>query len=317
MWSRYHDCRNDGICGKSISRYEIINSNIYFYDNKKIITQIPKLPVYTEPRYNHSIYKTSKSKRLNTDEQKKINTILPDTLNFKYRHINVTVRFDSLSQSEQDQIKIDTQNAYDAFKSHFCIDEPTYFLDKSDINIYIFNNRNDYVKYNNLLNLDYDNGQDVSSIILGVTDNYKVLTYKTSGMDFILGHELGHVFQNRFTENETIKSIKNVDTELIANLVGREVEKTNHSSYKGQPNTDNEDYVDHNKPQNIIDVFVILVKEFTSAFFDLISWLFGTQKDENSSLLKIEQLATEHDHNLLLKQTTEENHYQPPSNDLI
>ncbi|MFP3036214.1 MAG: hypothetical protein ACEY3A_04465 [Wolbachia sp.] len=65
------------------------------------------------------------------------------------------MKYDNLSKHEQNQIETDIKNAYEAFKERFCLENSDASY---DITVYIFNNRSDYTKYNDLLNIDADGG---------------------------------------------------------------------------------------------------------------------------------------------------------------
>ncbi|MFP3032627.1 MAG: hypothetical protein ACEY3M_16410, partial [Wolbachia sp.] len=147
--------------------------------------------------------------------------------------INCTIKYDNLSEQEQNQIETDIKTAYEAFKEKFCFKDSSII---KDIKVYIFNNRSDYIKYNNLLGIDEDGGPGY--ITRGVTDYQNILTYKQSAMDFVLGHELGHIFQLRFSPSATVRTLNILDTELIANVVGREVEEKNYKAICKQMGVD-------------------------------------------------------------------------------
>ncbi|NEV49532.1 hypothetical protein EUZ93_03400 [Wolbachia pipientis] len=57
-------------------------------------------------------------------------------------------------------------------------------------------------------------------------------------MDFVLGHELGHIFQLRFSPSTTVRTLNILDTELIANVIGREVEEKNYKAICKQMGVD-------------------------------------------------------------------------------
>ncbi|MCM1002359.1 hypothetical protein [Wolbachia pipientis] len=218
-----HDCANDGTCGKFIQSCKISDSDISFFDGSgKLITKVPKLPKYSGDKYVNQLYKEAESKQFHyppTD----IQNVLPNSLTVKHGYINCTVKYDSLSEQEKNQIETDIKNAYEAFKEKFCLENSNASY---DITVYIFNNRSDYTKYNNLLNIDEDGGPGY--IIRGVTDYHNILTYKQDSMDAVLGHELGHIFQLRFSPAGAVRSLNWIDTEFIANVIGQEAEEKNY-----------------------------------------------------------------------------------------
>ncbi|WP_341816689.1 hypothetical protein [Wolbachia endosymbiont (group A) of Agelastica alni] len=221
----HHDCANDGTCGQSIQNCKIGNTDISFFDsNKNLIAKVPKLPKYSSDKYGHQLYKEAESKQFNYFSTN-IHDVLPNSFIAKYGYIHCTIKYDNLSQQERSQIETDIKTAYEAFKEKFCLKNSNASY---DITVYIFNNRSDYTKYNDLLGIDEDGSPGY--ITRGVTDSQNILTYKQSAMDFVLGHELGHIFQLRFSPSATVKALYNLDTELIANVVGREVEEKNYKA---------------------------------------------------------------------------------------
>ncbi|WP_341821470.1 hypothetical protein [Wolbachia endosymbiont (group A) of Myopa testacea] len=233
-----HDCANDGTCGQSITDFRIGNSDISFFDsNKNLIAKVPKLPKYSRDKYGHQLYKEAESKQFNYFSTN-IHDVLSNSFTVKYGYINCTIKYDNLSEQKQNQIETDIKTAYEAFKEKFCLKNSNASY---NITVHIFNNRSDYTKYNNLLGLDKDGGPGY--ITRGVTDYQNILTYKQSAMDFILGHELGHIFQLCFSPSATVKALSILDTELIANVVGREVEEKNYKAICKQMGVD--EYEDH------------------------------------------------------------------------
>ncbi len=232
-----HDCANDGTCGQSITDFRIGNTDISFFDsNKNLIAKVPKLPKYSRDKYGHQLYKEAESKQFNYFSTN-IHDVLSNSFTVKYGYINCTIKYDNLSEQEQNQIETDFKTAYEAFKEKFCFKDSSII---KDITVYIFNNRSDYTKYNNLLGIDEDGGPGY--ITRGVTDCQNILTYKQSAMDFVLGHELGHIFQLRFSPSATVKDLSTQDTELIANVVGREVEEKNYKAICKQMGVDEYKY---------------------------------------------------------------------------
>ncbi|MCM1001420.1 MAG: collagenase, partial [Wolbachia endosymbiont of Melophagus ovinus] len=218
-----HDCANDGTCGKSIQSRKISDTDISFFDGSgKLITKVPKLPKYSGDKYVNRLYKEAESKQFHyppTD----IQNVLPNSLTVKHGYINCTVKYDSLSEQEQNQIETDIKNAYEAFKEKFCLENSNASY---NITVYIFNNRSDYTKYNDLLGINADGGPGY--ITMGVTDYRNILTYKQDSMDAVLGHELGHIFQLRFSLAGAVRNLHLIDTEFIANVIGRETEEKNY-----------------------------------------------------------------------------------------
>ncbi|MFP3023939.1 MAG: hypothetical protein ACEY3K_14070, partial [Wolbachia sp.] len=234
----HHDCANDGTCGQSIENCEIGNTDISFFDsNKNLIAKVPKLPKYSSDKYGHQLYKEAESKQFNYFSTN-IHDVLSNSFTVKYGYINCTIKYDNLSEQEQNQIETDIKTAYEAFKEKFCFKDSSI---SKDITVYIFNNRSNYTKYNNLLGIDQDGSPGY--ITRGVTDYQNILTYKQSAMDFVLGHELGHIFQLRFSPSATVKALSTQDTGFIANVVGREVEEKNYKAICKQMGVD--EYKDH------------------------------------------------------------------------
>ncbi|WP_341810838.1 hypothetical protein [Wolbachia endosymbiont (group A) of Nomada ferruginata] len=232
-----HDCANDGTCGQSIKDFRIGNSDISFFDsNKNLIAKVPKLPKYSRDKYGHQLYKEAESKQFNYFSTN-IHDVLSNSFTVKYGYINCTIKYDNLSEQEQNQIETDIKTAYEAFKEKFCLKNSNASY---NITVHIFNNRSDYTKYNNLLGLDEDGGPGY--ITRGVTDCQNILTYKQSAMDFVLGHELGHIFQLCFSPSATVQTLSILDTELIANVVGREVEEKNYKAICKQMGVDEYKY---------------------------------------------------------------------------
>ncbi|WP_341812469.1 hypothetical protein [Wolbachia endosymbiont (group A) of Conops quadrifasciatus] len=234
----HHDCANDGTCGQSIQNFEIGNTDISFFDsNKNLIAKVPKLPKYSSDKYGHQLYKEAESKQFNYFSTN-IHDVLSNSFTVKYGYINCTIKYDNLSEQEQNQIETDIKTAYEAFKEKFCLKNSNASY---NITVHIFNNRSDYTKYNDLFGLDEDGSPGY--ITRGVTDCQNILTYKQSAMDFVLGHELGHIFQLRFSPSATVKALSTQDTEFIANVVGREVEEKNYKAICKQMGVD--EYKDH------------------------------------------------------------------------
>ncbi len=182
------------------------------------------------------MYKEAESKQFNYFSTN-IHDVLSNSFTVKYGYINCTIKYDNLSEQEQNQIETDIKTAYEAFKEKFCLKNSNASY---NITVHIFNNRSDYTKYNNLLGLDEDGGPGY--ITRGVTDCQNILTYKQSAMDFVLGHELGHIFQLCFSPSATVQTLSILDTELIANVVGREVEEKSYKAICKQMGVDEYKY---------------------------------------------------------------------------
>ncbi|WP_423348712.1 hypothetical protein [Wolbachia sp. wLmal] len=205
---------------------------LFFDSNKNLIAKVPKLPKYSRDKYGHQLYKEAESKQFNYFSIN-IHDVLSNSFTVKYGYINCTIKYDNLSEQEQNQIETDIKTTYEAFKEKFCLKNSNASY---NITVHIFNNRSDYTKYNNLLGIDEDGGPGY--ITRGVTDCQNILTYKQSAMDFVLGHELGHIFQLRFSPSATVQTLNILDTELIANVIGREVEEKNYKAICKQMGVD-------------------------------------------------------------------------------
>ncbi|MDR2977896.1 MAG: hypothetical protein LBU56_00345 [Rickettsiales bacterium] len=241
-----HDCANDGTCGQSIQNYEMGNTDISFFDDSRnLIAKVPKLPKYSGEKYGNRLYREAESKQFYYSPTN-IYDALPSSFTVKHGYINCTVKYDNLSEQEQNQIETDVKTTYEAFKEKFCLENSNASY---NITAYIFNNRSDYTKYNDLLNIDEDGGPGY--ITRGVTDCHDILTYKQDSMGFVLGHELGHIFQLRFSPAQKIQDLHKEDTEFIANIVGREVEEKTHKAMLEQNKITPEPYeVDYASPEH-------------------------------------------------------------------
>lgn len=299
-----HNHTENRACGKSIHSFKVDIKEISFFDNyNNLITEIPKLPKYSGNKYYNQLYKEAESKQF--DDPPAISSVLPDSFNFKYEHISCTVNHDGLLQQEQNQIKIDIETAYRAFKEKFCLQDNNA---NRDINVYIFNNRDDFAKYNNLLKMDYDGKRvgDIQYITRGVTDNSeKILTYKQVSMDFVLGHELGHILQWNFSPATKIQELHSADSEFIANFIGREVEKENYNfSTTGHRSTElnkvESTHLQTNSTEqsgsfsNFIFSAIELIVGSISSFF---SWIFGFANEKSVQQSEFNLEVDELDHN--------------------
>ncbi len=167
---------------------------------------------YCIPKFFNKIYKPSESKIFDKAPET-IKEVLPKALLLKYEGIEYNIRYDDTSSQEIFQVQRDIQVAYENFTKLFDVNKPETTL---NLEVNVFNNKNDYQKYNELAGIDADNAY-------GATDGKAIVVYKFAGMDFVLGHELGHVFQN-----ELLTNMKNsLDPELVGNLIGSQVEEEN------------------------------------------------------------------------------------------
>ncbi len=164
------------------------------------------------PKFFNKIYKPAESKIFDKAPEA-IEEVLQKVFSFQDEDIKYNIRYDDMSSQEKFQIQKDIHTAYENFKKLFDVNKPETTL---NLEVNVFNNKNDYQKYNELAGIDADNAY-------GATDGKAIVVYKFAGMDFVLGHELGHVFQN-----ELLTSMKNsLDSELVGNLIGSQVEKEN------------------------------------------------------------------------------------------
>ncbi|WP_264736341.1 hypothetical protein [Wolbachia endosymbiont (group A) of Rhinocyllus conicus] len=234
-----HDCANDGTCGQSIKNFRIGDSKISFYDNHgRTIAQIPNLPNGNSFTYYNNLYKTAQSR--NFGENTKyvgLQDILPNQFNFEYGQLNCVIHYDNVSQREKDQIKLDIQNAYEAYKAKFCIASNTQVT----VHTYIFNNKDDYRGYGTLVP-KFSTSQDMINISGGMTNGESVLLYKNTYTDNVLAHEFGHVFQFKLSEAK-VRELDSVNDQLMANAIGLEVEEKNYKAICKQMGVD--EYKDH------------------------------------------------------------------------
>ncbi|MGL9688571.1 MAG: hypothetical protein ACR5K6_02245 [Wolbachia sp.] len=123
------------------------------------------------------------------------------------------IHYDNVSQEEQEQIKLDIQNAYEAYKAKFCIAGT-----QGTVHTYIFNNENDYKKYGTKVP-GFSKYQDMVNKSAGMTDGRSISLYKNAYMDNVLAHEMGHVFQFRFSMAE-VEALDRVNSQLMALPLG-------------------------------------------------------------------------------------------------
>ncbi len=164
------------------------------------------------PTFFNKIYKPAESKIFDKAPET-IEEVLPKVFSFEDEGIKYNIRYDDMSSKEKLQIQKDIQAAYENFKKLFDVNKPETTL---NLEVNVFNNKNDYQKYNELAGIDKDD-------TYGATYGKTIIVYKFAGMDFVLGHELGHVFQN-----ELLTSMMNsLVSELVGNLIGSQVEEEN------------------------------------------------------------------------------------------
>ncbi|MGL9779687.1 MAG: hypothetical protein ACR5K5_05595 [Wolbachia sp.] len=185
------------------------------------------------PKFFNKIYKPAESKIFDKAPEA-IEEVLPKVFSFQDEGIKYNIRYDDMSSQEKFQIQKDIHAAYENFKKLFDVNKPETTL---NLEVNVFNNKNDYQKYNELAGIDADNAY-------GATDGKTIVVYKFAGMDFVLGHELGHVFQDKLLTN-----MKNLlDPELVGNLIGSQVEEENKKDIdSGQTKEyQTEEYAAHN-----------------------------------------------------------------------
>ncbi|WP_264338267.1 hypothetical protein [Wolbachia endosymbiont (group A) of Cheilosia soror] len=162
---------------------------------------------------------------------------LPNQFNFEYGKLNCVIHYDNVSQREQDQIKLDIQNAYEAYKAKFCMDSDTQVT----VHTYVFNNRYDYKGYGTLVP-GFSWNQSSLNISGGMTNGESVLLYKNAYTDNVLAHEFGHVFQFKFSPTK-VRELDYKNSQLMANAIGLEVEEKNYKAICKQIGVD--EYEDH------------------------------------------------------------------------
>ncbi|WMT84884.1 hypothetical protein NMD99_02565 [Wolbachia endosymbiont of Listronotus oregonensis] len=234
-----HDCANDGTCGQSITDFRIGDSKISFHDNHgRTIAQIPKLPHGNSFTYYNNLYKTAQSR--NFGENTKyvgVQDVLPNQFNFEYGKLNCVIHYDNVSQQEQEQMKLDIKNAYEAYKAKFCIASNIQVT----VHTYIFNNGDDYRRYGTLVP-GFSRSQSSLNISGGMTNGESVLLYKDAYTDNVLAHEFGHVFQFKLSEAK-VEELDRINNQLMANAIGLEVEEKNYKAICKQMGVD--EYKDH------------------------------------------------------------------------
>ncbi|WP_419247397.1 hypothetical protein ACJZL1_02020 [Wolbachia endosymbiont of Rhagoletis indifferens] len=229
-----HDCANDGTCGQAITDFRIGDSDIFFYDsNGTVIAQIPKLPNGNSITYRNNLYKTAQSKNFSENTKYVVlQDVLPNQFNFEYGKLNCVIHYDNVSQQEQEQMKLDIQNAYEAYKAKFCMDSDTQVT----VHTYVFNNRDDYRGYGTLVP-KFSWSQSSFNISGGMTNGESVLLYKDVYTDNVLAHEFGHVFQMRLSEAK-VEELDRINNQLMANAIGLEVEEKNYKAICKQMGVD-------------------------------------------------------------------------------
>ncbi|WCR53084.1 MAG: hypothetical protein PG981_000106 [Wolbachia endosymbiont of Ctenocephalides orientis wCori] len=117
-------------------------------------------------------------------------------------------------------------------------------------------------------------------------------------MDFTLGHELGHILQMCFG-SEKVKEVYKTDTELIANIIGLEVEKINHRPILRQNDEDDENKAGQTKnPEteakqtskdintdtfSLFDVIFSTIQSIFSPILSFFSWIFNFNNEEEGN----------------------------------
>lgn len=251
--------------------------------------------------------------------------MLPNVFSMEDEGIKYSVRYDTMSVQEKFQIRSDICKAYEVFKQNFSVNNIEKTL---NLEIHVFNNRNDYIKYNGLSGIDADN-------TYGATNNETIIVYKFAGMDFVLGHELGHAFQHQLATGID----KALNGELIGNYIGAQVEEANkkhieEGNIKEYTAEEHEKTAHYNQLENEKDPEEQDIKKemqndafksegsedsmaglpgvILSFFNNFISWIFGIEEENKSSELPQNPLPSDSiNHHL-----DEDNHYSSMS-DLI
>ncbi|WP_353273614.1 hypothetical protein [Wolbachia endosymbiont (group A) of Agelastica alni] len=197
-------------------KFQFIKSNsdpVYNYEVRDMDgNHISNIREQCIPKLFNKIYKPSESKIFDKAPET-VEEVLSKVFSFEDEGIKYNIRYDDMSSKEKFQIQKDIQAAYENFKKLFDVNKPETTL---NLEVNVFNNKNDYQKYNELAGIDKDD-------TYGATDGKTIIVYKFAGMDFVLGHELGHVFQDKLLTN-----MKNLlDPELVGNLIGNQVEEEN------------------------------------------------------------------------------------------
>ncbi|WP_395462698.1 hypothetical protein [Wolbachia endosymbiont of Cantharis cryptica] len=197
-------------------KFQLIKSNsdpVYNYEVRDMDgNHIYSIREQCIPKFFNKIYKPSESKIFDKAPET-IEEVLPKVFLFQDEGIQYNIRYDNMSSQEKLQIQKDIHTAYENLKKLFDVNKPETTL---NLEVNVFNNKNDYQKYNELAGIDADNAY-------GATDGKTIVVFKFPGMDFVLGHELGHVFQDKLLIN--MKSI--LDSELFGNFIGSQVEEEN------------------------------------------------------------------------------------------
>ncbi|MGL9779155.1 MAG: hypothetical protein ACR5K5_02700 [Wolbachia sp.] len=72
--------------------------------------------------YYNNLYKTAQSKNFGENTKYvRLQDVLPNQFNFEHGKLNCVIHYDNVSQQEQEQMKLDIKNAYEAYKAKFCI----------------------------------------------------------------------------------------------------------------------------------------------------------------------------------------------------
>lgn len=186
----------------------VYNYKVYNMDGKHIYN----IKEQCIPKFFNKIYKPAESKIFDKAPET-LEEVLPKVFLFQDEGISYSIRYDNISSQEKFQIQKDIHIAYESFRKLFDVSKPETTL---NLEVNVFNNKNDYQKYNELAGINADSAY-------GATDGKTIVVYKFAGMDFVLGHELGHVFQDKLLIN--MKNLLN--PELVGNLIGNQVEEEN------------------------------------------------------------------------------------------
>ncbi|UVW83743.1 hypothetical protein [Wolbachia endosymbiont of Aedes albopictus] len=183
--------------------------------------------------YYNNLYKTAQSKNFGENTKYvRLQDVLPNQFNFEHGKLNCVIHYDNVSQQEQEQMKLDIKNAYEAYKAKFCIASNIQVT----VHTYIFNNRDDYRSYGTLVP-GFSRSQSSFNISGGMTNGESVLLYKSVHTDNTLAHEFGHVFQFKLSEAK-VRKLDFVNDQLMANAIGLEVEEKNYKAICKQMGVD-------------------------------------------------------------------------------
>ncbi len=188
--------------------------------------------------YYNNLYKTAQSKNFGENTKYvRLQDVLPNQFNFEHGKLNCVIHYDNVSQQEQEQMKLDIKNAYEAYKAKFCIANNIQVT----VHTYIFNNGDDYRSYGTLVP-GFSRSQSSLNTSGGMTNGESVLLYKDVYTDNVLAHEFGHVFQFKLSEAK-VRELDFVNGQLMANAIGLEVEEKNYKAICKQMGVD--EYKDH------------------------------------------------------------------------